>query len=100
MFCVNCGSRLTDGKPFCPNCGARTDAQPSYQQQQQQQQQPYQPVIPRPAPFPGDDPENAPKPREAYLRYSGSAEAAMSAPARPAPFPGDAPISAEPERKS
>lgn len=49
MFCVNCGATLTDGKPFCPNCGTRVGTQ-----QQPYQQQPHQPVIPRPAPFPGD----------------------------------------------
>ncbi len=85
MFCVNCGARLADGKPFCSNCGARVGAQ---------QPPPYQPVPVRyPAPFPGDPPAHIagsaaqisyapPAPDAAYQSYQ--------APMRyPAPFPGD-----------
>ena len=45
-FCGNCGTKVEDGKKFCPECGAPMEAAPQQQPQQQPQQAPQQQVPP------------------------------------------------------
>lgn len=75
MFCVNCGSRLIDGKPFCPNCGTRAEAQGAAVYER-----------PKPAPYPGDV-NTAGTKSDAYAMYQN--KGTYQAPS-PAVFPGDA----------
>ena len=39
-FCGNCGTKVEDGKKFCPECGTVMEAKASQQTQQNQQTQP------------------------------------------------------------
>ena len=54
MFCENCGTRVDDGAPFCPNCGSKMPVPEA----------PAAPVnpSPEPAPAPGFVPPAAPAP--------------------------------------
>ena len=41
-FCGNCGTKVEDGKKFCPECGTVMEAKAPQQQPQPQQQAPQQ----------------------------------------------------------
>jgi len=45
-FCGNCGTKVEDGKKFCPECGAPMETTPA-QAQTQPQQNPVQPAQPK-----------------------------------------------------
>lgn len=66
-FCGNCGTKVEDGKKFCPECGAPMEASPQPAQQQPQQQVP--PVQQQFAPQP-----NAQQPAPAAGKTKGGAD--------------------------
>ena len=52
-FCGNCGTKVEDGKKFCPECGTSLEAKAPQQAQQEpqpQQNQQIPPQQPQPAP--------------------------------------------------
>ncbi|MBQ9718094.1 MAG: zinc-ribbon domain-containing protein, partial [Clostridia bacterium] len=49
-FCGNCGTKVEDGKKFCPECGTVMEAKAPQQQPQPQQQAPQQPQPQQQAP--------------------------------------------------